>query len=127
RFSLWPLEPVAPGAALKVAAARLEVTRGRDVQGQRGADSPPGVGKGPIAQIHPMGRQRKLFSHLESLQLRDILGDAAPRGRNGAAEEVYALAQSLAAKGLQQPIIVTEAARKGAFRVIVGRKRLLAA
>src|SRR5689334_22472276 len=74
-----------------------------------------------------MGRQRKLFSHLESLQLRDILGDGAPRSRNGAAEEIDALAQSLAAKGLQQPIIVTEAARKGAYRVVVGRKRLQAA
>src|SRR5262245_24164416 len=73
-----------------------------------------------------MGRQRKLFSLLQALPLRDIQGDAPPRAKNGA-EEVEELAKSLAARGQQQPIIVTEGARKGAYRVVVGRKRLQAA
>jgi ParB/RepB/Spo0J family partition protein len=37
------------------------------------------------------------------------------------------LARSLAARGLQQPIVVTEGSRKGVYRVVVGKKRLQAA
>jgi len=49
------------------------------------------------------------------------------RGRNGAAEVVEDLARSLAARGQQQPIVVTDAGKKGQYRVVVGKKRLQAA
>jgi ParB/RepB/Spo0J family partition protein len=74
-----------------------------------------------------MGRQRKHFNHLHSLPLKEIQGDASVRDRPGAGERVEDLARSLAARGLQQPILVTDGSRRGLFRVIVGRKRLQAA
>jgi ParB/RepB/Spo0J family partition protein len=74
-----------------------------------------------------MGRQRKTFNHLHSLPLREIQGDAAVRDPPGAEERVNDLARSLAARGLQQPILVTDGSRRGLYRVIVGKKRLQAA
>ncbi len=74
-----------------------------------------------------MGRQRKRFNHLHTLSLKEIQGDGGVRGRPGAAARVEDLARSLATRGLQQPILVTDGSRRGLYRVVVGKKRLLAA
>jgi ParB/RepB/Spo0J family partition protein len=70
-----------------------------------------------------MGRRRKTFNRLQPLTIKDLHGD----GARASAASLEGLIQSLAAKGQEQPVLVTDGARRGTYRVVVGRKRVQAA
>lgn len=72
-----------------------------------------------------MGRRKKPLHHLERLDTAKLeVPKSSPEIRE---EEVAALAASLADRGQQEPILVTEGAAPGMWRVVVGRRRVLAA
>jgi ParB/RepB/Spo0J family partition protein len=72
-----------------------------------------------------MGRRKKPLHHLERLDAAKLeVPKSSPEIRE---EEVAALAASLASRGQQEPILVTEGAVPGTWRVVVGRRRVLAA
>ncbi len=72
-----------------------------------------------------MGRRKKPLQHVQKLPLGSLeLPERVPqRGE----DELAALAASLASRGQQEPILVTEATAPGFWRVIVGRQRVRAA
>jgi ParB/RepB/Spo0J family partition protein len=77
-----------------------------------------------------MGRRKKPLQHMQKLALESLaLPDHVSAHRIPAREEeeLAALAASLASRGQQEPILVTEGAAPGRWRVIVGHKRVLAA
>jgi ParB/RepB/Spo0J family partition protein len=73
-----------------------------------------------------MGRQKQEFHHLRRLSLKEIRASGAPKS---VAEDpsLEGLASSLVGRGQQEPILVTEAARRGGYRIVMGWRRYLAA
>jgi ParB/RepB/Spo0J family partition protein len=72
-----------------------------------------------------MGRRRQPFRHLERVPVAAI---AAPDGDAPPPEAVERLAQQLRRQPQREPVLVTPLPRKeGAWRLVVGRKRLAAA
>lgn len=74
-----------------------------------------------------MGRQRKAFNLVHRLPLREIVAEGQNRPHAEATEGLDDLARSLEERGMQQPVLVTDGSRRGMFRVVVGKRRLLAA
>lgn len=70
-----------------------------------------------------MGRQRKAFNRMQPLPVQDLHGDGAAASE----ASLEGLMRSLAAKGQEQPVLATEGARRGTYRMVVGRKRVQAA
>jgi ParB/RepB/Spo0J family partition protein len=72
-----------------------------------------------------MGRRKKPLHHLERLDTGKLeVPKSSPEVRE---DELAALAASLASRGQLEPILVTEGGLPGAWRVVVGRRRVLAA
>ena len=72
-----------------------------------------------------MGRRKKPLQHVQKLRVGSLeLPDRIPGQKE---EELAGLAASLGSRGQLEPILVTEGAAPGTWRVVVGRKRVLAA
>ena len=72
-----------------------------------------------------MGRRKKPLQHLEKLATAKLeVPKSSPEVRE---DEIAALVGSLASGGQHEPILVTEGAAPNAWRVVVGRRRALAA
>src|SRR5574341_542914 len=71
-----------------------------------------------------MGRPRKPFQHVHPIALEQLLGVGRARASGQAVAE---LARSLAADGLLRPVLVTDGARKGTWRIVSGKRRVRAA
>ncbi|MFI5399761.1 MAG: ParB/RepB/Spo0J family partition protein [SAR324 cluster bacterium] len=72
-----------------------------------------------------MGRRKKPLRHLQNLDCASL--ELPANDADAGAADIAALAESFAAGGQQEPILVTESATPGMWRVIVGTRRLRAA
>lgn len=72
-----------------------------------------------------MGRRKKPLRHLQNLDCASL--ELPVNDADAGAADIAALAESFAAGGQQEPILVTGSATPGMWRVIVGTRRLRAA
>jgi len=72
-----------------------------------------------------MGRKKKPLKHLQKMNSAAL--ELPARASRAVEEEVVVLAESMASRGQQEPILVTEGSGPGKWRVIVGVRRVLAA